>query len=127
LTEALGNKRKYRNFDINFVIKIGLTLNWVSIPREALGDVYLNVDRSIFGGKLQSDKSQWSLIEIIIVCSDMNWRWKYMGTDKSLARPDWKNNWKVAIFRPTDAEVIAAAEPWLDGQTSEFFWVASKS
>jgi len=25
----------------------------------------------------------------------------YRGADKSLARPDWKNNWKVAIFRPT--------------------------
>ena len=23
------------------------------------------------------------------------------GADKSLARPDWKNNWKGAIFRPT--------------------------
>jgi hypothetical protein len=28
----------------------------------------------------------------------------------------------------SDAEVIAAAEPWLDGQTSElFFWVSCKS
>jgi len=27
----------------------------------------------------------------------------------------------------SDAEVIAAAETWLDGQTSEFFWVACKS
>ena len=25
----------------------------------------------------------------------------YRGADKSLARPDWKNNCKVAIFRPT--------------------------
>jgi len=23
-----------------------------------------------------------------------------MGAEKSLARPDWKNNWKVAIFLP---------------------------
>jgi len=30
-----------------------------------------------------------------------------------------KNNWKFAIF--SDAEVIAAAETWLDGQQSEFF------
>ena len=42
----------------------------------------------------------------------------YRGADKSLARPDWKNNWKVAIFRP---EVIAATETWLDGQLSDFF------
>ena len=41
------------------------------------------------------------------------------GTDKSLARPDWKNNWNVAIF--SDADVIAAAETWLDGQLSELF------
>ena len=35
---------------------------------------------------------------------------------------DWKKkkNWKVGIFRP-DAQVIAAAETWLDGQHSEFF------
>ena len=31
---------------------------------------------------------------------------------------NWKNNWKVAIFR--DAEIIAATETWLDGQLSEF-------
>jgi len=24
----------------------------------------------------------------------------YRAADKSLARPYWKNNWKVAIFRP---------------------------
>ena len=44
----------------------------------------------------------------------------YRGADKSLARPDWKNNWKVAIFS-SDAEVIAAAVTWLDGQLPEFF------
>lgn len=55
MAEALGNKRKYRNFDTNFVIKIGLMHNWGSIPGEALGDVYLNLDRSIFGGKLQNE------------------------------------------------------------------------
>ena len=45
---------------------------------------------------------------------------KYRGADKSLTRPDWKNNWKVAIFS-SDVEVIAAAETWLDGQPSELF------
>ena len=43
-----------------------------------------------------------------------------MGADKFLARSDWKNNWKIAIFS-SDAEVIAAAETWLDGQPSELF------
>ena len=42
------------------------------------------------------------------------------GADKSLARPDWKNNWKVAIFY-SDALVIATAETRLDGQPSELF------
>ena len=44
----------------------------------------------------------------------------YRGADKSLARPDWKNQFKGRHFS-SDAEVIAAAETWLDGQTSEFF------
>ena len=39
----------------------------------------------------------------------------YRGADKSLARPDWKNNWKIAIFCPTRR---------LDGQTSEFFFLS---
>ena len=46
----------------------------------------------------------------------------YSGDDKSLARPDWKkNNWKVAIFRPTRRSLLSA-ETWLDGQTSDFFF-----
>jgi len=69
----------------------------------------------------------------------------YRGADNFLTRPDWKkNNWKIVIFRPTrrsllprrptekkqlkdrhfpsDAQVIAAAETWLDGQTNDFFF-----
>ena len=44
----------------------------------------------------------------------------YRGSDKSLARPDWKKQLKVLHFS-SDAEVIAAAETWLDGQPSELF------
>ena len=40
-----------------------------------------------------------------------------MGVDKSLAQPDWQNNWKV------EAEVVAAAGTWLDGQPSEVFLI----
>ena len=49
----------------------------------------------------------------------------YKGADKSLARPDWKKRLKGRHFS-SDAEVIAAAETWLDGQTSEFIfeWLA---
>ena len=43
-----------------------------------------------------------------------------MGADKSLARPDWKKQLKGRHFS-SDAEVIAAAETWLDGQLSELF------
>ena len=46
-----------------------------------------------------------------------------MGADKSFARPDWKNNCKVRHFS-SDAEVIAAAETWLDGQISDFFFLS---
>ena len=42
----------------------------------------------------------------------------YMSADKSLARPDWKKQLKVPHFS-SDAEVIAVAETWLDGQPSE--------
>ena len=44
----------------------------------------------------------------------------YWGADKSLARPDWKKQLKVCHFS-SDAEVIAAAETWLNGQPSEIF------
>ena len=49
------------------------------------------------------------------------------GADKSLARPDWKKKLKGRHFS-SDAEVIAAAETWLDWQPCDFFfWVACKS
>ena len=42
----------------------------------------------------------------------------YRGADKSLARPDWKKNWKVATFRPTWRSLLPV-ETSLDGQISE--------
>jgi hypothetical protein len=44
----------------------------------------------------------------------------YRVANKSLARPDWKKQLKGRHFS-SDAEVIAAAETWLDGQHSELF------
>ena len=44
----------------------------------------------------------------------------YRCADKLSARPDWKKQLKGRHFS-SDAEVIAAAETWLDGQPSEFF------
>ena len=43
---------------------------------------------------------------------------QYRGADKSLARPDWKKQ-LIGLHFSSDAEVIAAAETWLDGQRSE--------
>jgi len=48
------------------------------------------------------------------------------GADKSLARPDWKNNWKVAIFRPTRRSLLPRRHGWTDNFLN-FFWVPCKS
>jgi hypothetical protein len=50
----------------------------------------------------------------------MWWILIYRGADKSLARPNWKKQLKGRHLS-SDAEVIAAAETWLDGQISELF------
>ena len=44
-----------------------------------------------------------------------------MSADKSLDQPDWKKQLKGHHFS-SDAEVIAAAETRLDGQSYEFFF-----
>jgi len=45
---------------------------------------------------------------------------QYSGADKSLALPDWKKQLKGRQFS-SDAEVIGAAQTWLDGQHLNFF------
>ena len=47
----------------------------------------------------------------------------YGGADKSLARPNWKKQLKGRHFS-SDADVIAAAKTWLDGQPSDFFFLS---
>ena len=48
-------------------------------------------------------------------------RWgEYRDADKSLGRPDRKNNWKVAIFRPTRS-LLPRRPGWTDNQLSELF------
>ena len=44
----------------------------------------------------------------------------YRGADKSLARPDWKNNWKVAIFRPTRRSLLPRRPGWTDNLLNWF-------
>ena len=47
----------------------------------------------------------------------------FRGADKSLARPDWKNNCKVTIFL-SDPEVIAPGRPgWVDNLLVFFEWL----
>ena len=49
----------------------------------------------------------------------------YRGADKSLARPDRKNNWKVAIFRPTRRSLLPRRPGWTDNLLNFFFeWLA---
>ena len=51
----------------------------------------------------------------------------YRGADKSLGRPDWKNNWKVAIFRPTRRSLLPWRPGWTDKILNSFFeWLAVK-
>ena len=49
----------------------------------------------------------------------------YRYAEKSLARPDWKNNWKVIIFRATRS-LLPRRPGWKDNLLN-FFWVACKS
>ena len=44
----------------------------------------------------------------------------YRGADKSLTRPDWKNNWKVTIFRPTRRSLLPRRPGWM-GNLLNFF------
>ena len=50
----------------------------------------------------------------------------YSGADKSLARPDRKNNWKFAIFRPTRWSLLPRRSGWTDNFLI-YFWLACKS
>ena len=51
----------------------------------------------------------------------------YRGADKSLARPDCKNNWKVAIFRPTWRSLLPRRPGWTDKLLSCFCVACRKS
>ena len=50
----------------------------------------------------------------------------HKGAGKSLARPDWKNNWKVTIFHPTRRSLLPRRPGWTDNFLNHF-WVACKS
>jgi len=69
------------------------------------------------------------MIMIIIIKFLLFWnnshKANYRGADKSLARPDWKNNWKIAIFRRTRS-LLPRRPDWTDNFLN-CFWVACKS
>jgi len=66
----------------------------------------------------------WSLQKLLLVGISLRTLYLnnkyYRGADKSLARPRLKKQFKGRHFS-SDAEVIATAETWLDGQPSELF------
>ena len=66
-------------------------------------------------GRLQPIRNWPPWASSVLVTHPILRIWPRQSTTCSL---DWKNNWKVAIFR-TDTEGIAATENWLDGQLSE--------
>ena len=58
------------------------------------------------------------------ICTDIRigqWFPVYRGADKSLARPDWKNDWKVAIIRPTSMSLLPRRPGWTDKFRIFFF------
>ena len=56
----------------------------------------------------------------------IGWTLHYRGADKSLDWPDWKKNWKVAIFRPTRRSLLSRWPGWTE-KLLNFFWVACRS
>jgi len=44
----------------------------------------------------------------------------YRGANKSLARPDWKNNSKVAIFRSKRRSLLPRRPGWTDNILNSF-------
>ena len=60
-------------------------------------------------------------LSIIRSISTLYTRNRYRGADKFLARPDWKNNWKVTIFRPTWRSLLPRRPRWKDNILTFFF------
>ena len=60
-------------------------------------------------------------IERSMIKKYIDLRVKYRSADKSLARPNWKNNWKVAIFRATRRSLLPRRPGWTDNLVNFFF------
>ena len=71
-----------------------------------------------FPGRLQPRRNWPTLASNVLITHPMLRIWPCRTTtDKTIERSPFLSN----------MEVIAAVETWLDGQSSEFFWVACKS
>jgi len=63
------------------------------------------------------NKPQFHTFRTVLVCC--------RDADKSLARPDWKSHWKVAIIRPTRRSLLPRRPGWTENLLS--FLMACKS
>ena len=74
-------------------------------------------------GHLQPRRNWPTWASSVLITHRILWIWPRRTTTCSL---DWNKQLKARHFS-SNAEVISAVETWLNGQTSEFFWVACKS
>jgi len=70
--------------------------------------------------------TQKKLAYLVFQCLDHPPYSQYLAPSDYRLFPGLKKQLKGRHFS-SDAEVIAAAETWLDGQLLKFFWVACKS
>ena len=69
------------------------------------------------------------LFIIVPIPSDKNSRTSHngvihRGAEKSLARTDWRSNWKTAIFRPTRKSLLLRRPGWTDNFLHFFFFLS---
>jgi len=94
---------------------------------------------TLYWATLSNANPTWNYCKVILVSIFLPVLWNpgyfyhlYLGSDRtqceadyrcnnmSLARPDWKNIWKVAIFRPTRS-LLPRRPGWTDNLLNFFF------
>ena len=73
-------------------------------------------------GHLQPSRNWPTCASIVLITHRILQIWSRQATTCSL---DWKNNWMVAIFRPTRSSLLQ--RPGWPDNLQNFFWVACKS
>jgi len=74
-------------------------------------------------GHLQPRRNWPTWVSSVLITHPILRIWPRRTTTCSL---DWKNNWKVAIFRPTRRSLLPRRPGWTDNLLT-FFWVVYKS